>query len=362
MTLAPRTVLINGRYLTQPLSGVQRYAQEIVRALDSRVGAGKAAARYLLLCPYGARHAGLAHIPQRVIGKRSGHLWDQIDFALAARKSVALCLASVGPVALSRQVVVIHDAAVQRHPEHFSKGYAAVHKAIDLILARRARVATVSDFSRSELADVLAVPADSIIVAKNGAEHLQIAPDQTVVDRLGLDGVPYFLVLGNITRNKNLAVAMRALARLQPSPIRLVAVGRLDESVFGKGVLPERGEGLILPGRLDDAEVAGLMQKARALIFPSLYEGFGIPPLEAMANDCPVIASTADAVVETCGDAADFFPPHDDAALAEIMRSAVHDHGNWRAGHIAAGRKRLGLFSWQRSADILAEVVESLAR
>jgi glycosyltransferase involved in cell wall biosynthesis len=362
MILAPRTVFLNGRYLTQPLSGVQRYAQEIVRALDARVGTSAATARYVLLTPPGVRDAGLVHIPQQIVGKRGGHFWDQIDFALAARKGVALSLASAGPIALSRQVVVIHDAAVQRHPEHFSKGYVAVHKTIDLILARRARVATVSDFSRVELADVLGTRADRIIVAKNGAEHLQITPDKAVVDRLGLGSVPYFLVLGNITRNKNLAVAMRALARLQPSPIRLVAVGRLDESVFGKGVLPERGEGLILPGRLDDAEVAGLMQSARALIFPSLYEGFGIPPLEAMANDCPVIASTADAVVETCGDAADFFSPHDDGALAELMRRAVDDDGSWRADRIAAGRKRLALFSWRGSADILADAVENLAR
>jgi glycosyltransferase involved in cell wall biosynthesis len=362
MSLAPRTVFINGRYLTQPLSGVQRYAEEIVRALDARVGAGEAQARYVLLCPPGAREAGLSHIPQQTIGKRGGHIWDQLDFALAARKGVALCLASVGPIALSRQVVVIHDAAVQRHPEHFSKGYAAVHKTIDLILARRARVATVSDFSRTELADVLGMKAERIIVAKNGAEHLQIEPDAGVVDRLGLSEAPYFLVLGNITRNKNLAVAMRALALLQPSLIRLVAVGRLDASVFGTGFLPPMGEGLVLPGRLDDAEVAGLMRRARALIFPSLYEGFGIPPLEAMANDCPVLASTAAAVVETCGDAAEFFAPHDEVKLAELMRRAAEDDGSWRADRIAAGRVRLGNFSWRRSADTLADVVEDLAR
>ncbi|QJU57263.1 glycosyltransferase family 4 protein [Sphingomonas sp. AP4-R1] len=362
MSLAPRTVFINGRYLTQPLSGVQRYAEEIVRALDARIGAGAAKARYVLLCPPGARAAGLSNIPQQTIGKRCGHVWDQLDFALAARRGVALCLASVGPIALSRQVVVIHDAAVQRHPEHFSKGYAAVHKTIDWIVARRAKLATVSDFSKVELAEVLGVPADPIIVAKNGAEHLQIAPDAGVVDRLGLANTPYFLVLGNITRNKNLAVAMRALALLQPSPIKLVAVGRLDASVFGKGFLPPMGDGLVLPGRLDDAEVAGLMRQARALIFPSLYEGFGIPPLEAMANDCPVLASTADAIVETCGEAAEFFAPHDEEALAALMRRAAEDDGSWRAERIAAGRVRLGQFSWRASADTLAGVVEGMAR
>lgn len=357
----PRTIFINGRYLSQPLSGVQRYAEQIVHALDRRVGAGEAAASYVLLSPSGSRDAGLTHLPQRSIGRRGGHAWDQIDFAMAAHGGVALCLASVGPVALARQVVVIHDAAVQRHPEHFSKAYAGVHKTIDWLLARRARIATVSDFSRRELADVLAIRPDRIIVAKNGAEHLRIAPDPTIVGRLGLDEAPYFLALGNITRNKNLAVAIRALARLQPSPIRLVAVGRLDQSVFGTGDLPSLGDGVILPGRLDDAEVAALMRQARALIFPSIYEGFGIPPLEAMANDCPVLASTAEAVVETCGEAADFFDPHDDSRLAMLMQRAAEDEA-WRAERIAAGRARLTLFSWRQSAAILAHAVEDMAR
>jgi glycosyltransferase involved in cell wall biosynthesis len=356
-----RTVYINGRYLTQALSGVQRYATEIVRELDARVGANAAAAPYELLTPSGARDAGLRHIRQRSIGQRGGHVWDQVDFAFAARKGVALCLGATGPIALSRQVVVIHDAAVQRHPELFSKTYVRIHDAIDRILARRAQLATVSQFSRSELSDVLNVDAARIMVAPNGAEHLRIEPDPSILDRLELIDTDYFLVLGNITRNKNVGVAMRALDRLQPTPARLIAVGKLEESVFGSGYLPPKGPGLVLAGRLSDAEVAGLMRRARALIFPSLYEGFGIPPLEAMANRCPVIASTAGAVRETCGDAADYFDPHDDAALAELMRAAIDDDGTWRSRRIASGDRRLGAFAWRTSAATLAAKVEEMA-
>lgn len=360
--MSARTVFINGRYLSQPLSGVQRYAEEIVRALDRRVGAGGAAAPYTVLCPADAKDAGLRHIRQEVVGRSRGHVWDQLDFALAARRGVALCLASVGPILLSRQLVVIHDAAVQRHPEHFSRAYAAVHRTIDAILARRARLATVSDFSRKELSEVLRVASDRIIVARNGAEHFKVAPDRTIVQRLGLGEHPFFLALGNITRNKNLAVVIRAQARLQPSPVRLVAVGRLDANIFGRGFLPAIGEGLVLPGRLNDAEVAGLMRAARALIFPSFYEGFGIPPLEAMANDCPVLASTAEAVRETCGDAAEYFDPDDDATLATLMMRAVSDGDHWRERRIAAGRERRGMFSWADAAATLGREVEAMAQ
>ena len=355
-----RTIYINGRFLTQTLSGVQRYANEIVRGLDQRVGAGRAANPYVILTRHGARDAGLRHIEQRVVGRRGGHVWDQLEFAWAARRGAALCLGATGPVTLRRQLVVIHDAAVQRHPENFGKTYAWVHNTIDRLLARRAHLATVSQFSQRELAEVLRVPSQQIIVAKNGAEHLSITPDMKIVDRLHLENTPYFLILGNIAPNKNLAVAIRALARLQPSPIRLVAVGRLDGSVFGHGHLPPKGPGLILPGRLDDAEVAGLMRSARALIFPSLYEGFGIPPLEAMANDCPVLASTAQAVQETCGDAAEYFDPHDDRALARWMQRAAEDEA-WRAQRIAVGHAQLTRFSWITSADTLADAIEAIA-
>ncbi len=115
------TVFINGRFLTQPVSGVQRYAQEIVTALDALAGEGALPARYVLLTPPGARALPLARIETRVVGTRAGHWWDQVDYARAARRGTALCLAMTGPVALRRQVVVIHDAAVQRHPEHFSR-------------------------------------------------------------------------------------------------------------------------------------------------------------------------------------------------------------------------------------------------
>lgn len=362
MPTATRTIYINGRFLTQSMTGVQRYATEIVKRIDGRVGRGEATAPYVLLTPPDALDAGLKHIEQRAVGKRGGHPWDQIDFALAARKGAVLCLAATGPVAIRRQLAVIHDAAVQRHPELFSKTYVRVHGAIDRMLAKRARIGTVSDFSRRELSDVLHLSAERIVVARNGAEHLSIEADETVVDRLELRDKPYFLILGNITRNKNLAVAMRALERLQPTDIRLIAVGKLQESVFGKGYLPPKGPGLVLPGRLEDAEVAGLMRSARALIFPSLYEGFGIPPLEAMANDCPVLASTADAIRETCGDAVDYFDPNDDERLARLMTQAAEDQGDWRAKRIAAGRERLKQFSWQASANTLAGTIEAIAR
>lgn len=348
-----QTIFIDGRFLVQPFSGVQRYAQQIVEALDRIVAGREDLPPIRLLTPPGAPQLDLQAIPQSAVGRRSGHLWTQWDFARAAAGGVALHLAASGVIAHRRALVVIHDAAVFRHPELFSSRYGRLHRLLGRILSRTASLATVSNFSARELNAALGVPLDRIVVAPNGADHLQIEPDRSIIERLGLGTTPFFLVLGNITPNKNLAVAIRALERLPAEAVKLVAVGRLEEAVFGQGSLPPKHENLLLPGRLDDAEVAGLMSKARALIFPSIYEGFGIPPLEAMSNDCPVLASTAEAVREVCGEAVDYFEPHDDQALAALMAMALADDGGWRANRIAGGRGRIGRFQWRSSAETL---------
>ncbi len=234
------------------------------------------------------------------------------------------------------------------------------HRAVDRILARTARIGTVSQFSRRELAAVLGLRAEDILVAGNGADHAAAECSEAALDRYGLRGQKFFLTLGNLTRNKNLALAVRALGRLRPGSARLVAVGSINAGVFG-AARPDGADHVVFPGRLPDAEVNGLMRAATAFVFPSLYEGFGVPPLEAMANDCPVLSSNAEAMREICGDAVDYFSPTDEARLAALMREAVADTGAWRARRIAAGAARVKLYSCTNSVRVIAEACLELA-
>ena len=356
-------VYIDGRFLTQPASGIQRYAEEIVRAIDRLGAAGDIAGRWVLLVPPGARTLPLTWVEIRQIGRGAGHLWTQIGFAWASRGGVALALAASAPMAHRRTLVVIHDAAVFVHPEFFSKLYGLLHRTLGRVLARTARIATVSAFSRGELAAVTGLLPAAIALAPNGADHMgRVAPDPTVLERLGLaGGAPYFVTLGNFTRNKNLGLAVDALSRIGDTGARLVMIGAQRADVFGQDGRPSAVPGVIQPGRLDDAEVVALLRGARALVFPSLHEGFGIPPLEAMANDCPVLGSTAGAVREVCGDAAALFDPHDPAALAMLMRAMIDD-GARRADMIARGRARVAAYRWADSARVLAGLCGEMAR
>ncbi|MEW6537455.1 MAG: glycosyltransferase family 1 protein [Pseudomonadota bacterium] len=345
-------VFINGRFLTQPMSGVQRYARQIVRALDQRPGA---ADRYVLLTPPGAENLNLLNIPTRTIGGVGGHLWEQTALAWTARQGRLLSLGGSGPVLHRRQIVVIHDAAVFRHPEHFRTGYAAFHRALNRILARRARLATVSEFSRRELASALNLSPTSIAVAPNSADHLRnIKPDPAVIERFGLTTRPYFVALGNLTPNKNLAVAIRALSHLADPAVRLVLVGDRP-AVFDRSDFPADPR-LIFAGRRSDAEIAALLGGAQALVFPSLYEGFGIPPLEAMTLACPVIASDIAATREVCADAALYFDPADDAALAANMAELL---SRPEVARRDAGLRRADRYAWSRSAEIIEDLLLS---
>ncbi len=350
-----RTVYINGRFLEQSLSGVQRYAGEMVIALDRLLAAEKNVAERWCLLTTGReqKSLGLKHIEVRQLPSRlTRQAWEQVVLARAARDGALVGFGGSGPVVHSRQLVIIHDAAVFRHPDLFSTAYGMWHRSIGRVLAKRARIATVSRFSQQELAEIFNLDPTAIPVFYNGSDHMRrIVPSAAAVERLQLSGRPYFVVLGNLTRNKNARVAIAALRHVPNCA--LVLVGALDDRIFASEGVDEPDDRVIFAGRLDDADVAGLLKQASALLFPSLYEGFGIPPVEAMVLGCPVIASNITAIREACGDSARYFDPRDPLELAGQMRANLAENAAERAERAARGAARAASFTWDRSAKEL---------
>ena len=353
-------ITINGRFLSQSLTGVQRYAAEMVKATDRLLAGGEApaalaGAEWQVLTPSDARVTlELNCIKIRKIGRSSGHVWDQIDLARAAAGGRLVSLANSGPVLHPDQIVVIHDAQVFRRPDFFSSTYLAVHRTLGRLLARTATIATVSQFSRHELAEVLNLSAAAIPVFPNSAEHFaDTTPDFGIIDRLNLVPHRFFLSVGSMTKNKNLSLAIEAARLLERPDIPLVVVGGDNSKVFQGGSTASK-PGVIMAGRLTDAEIAALYARATAFVFPSLYEGFGVPPLEAMQFGCPVIASTANAVMETCGDAAAYFNPLDAAELCRRMLERLAS-GEISNSEREKQRERIAVFSWRKSAEQLLQ-------
>lgn len=356
-TSLPRNIYINGRFLEQPLSGVQRYAREMLNAIDRQLASNAHSdAAWCILTTGNERDLpSLANVKIRPVrSKLKSHAWEQIALARAARDGALINLGASGPVHHGHQLVVIHDASVYRNPNFYSKAYGTVHRTLGRLLAKRSRIGTVSYFSRGELAEVLNLNPASVPVFYNGSDHMrEITPSNTEFGKLNLNGKPYFVTLGSLTPNKNLAAAIEAIKHVPNA--ELVLIGSVNSRIFGEAGATEGNDRVHFAGRVDDAGVAGLLSNAAGLLFPSFYEGFGIPPLEAMVNGCPVIASDIPSVREVCGDAALYFDPHDPVALAGRMRELLSENEDAGARRRLNGKERAGTFTWDASARALIE-------
>jgi len=299
-------VVLNGRFLAQKGTGVQRYARETLLALDSLLASPGSDRITLELCvPAGAAAISLRHIKVTVLPWLKGHAWEQITLAWHAGRDLLVGFNYSGPVLKRHQVITVHDATVAAMPSCFSWRYRLVHNGLLAMLKNRvASMMTVSEFSAQELRARYAVK-NRIVVGREGWSHAVSPTDDTaVLAKYGLGEGGYVLLVGSIKPNKNLEVVARALEKLPQFPWPVAVAGAPDTRIFRN--VPDLSNRLKLLGFVSDDELGALYRHAAWFLFPSLYEGFGLPALEAMANGCPVLAAAAGSLPEVCADAALF--------------------------------------------------------
>lgn len=351
-----QSVVINGRFLTRGLTGVERVAAEVTRALVQnhsdqfmfKISMPKTADRTQAI-----EFARDLDIPVQ-FGKTKGHIWEQFELPCRARGAVLLSLCNLGPVLKRKQLVTIHDAQVFIVPASYSVAFRkAYHILLPLLGRRAAKIVTISEFSAKALAQYNVT--QKALIIPNAADHM----DRIEPEFDNIPSAPYALAFGSAAAHKNLKL-LKSIFTETPNLPLLALAGGGAANLVGSG--DETGDATQIThlGRVSDGQLAGLLQNAQMLLFPSLTEGFGMPPLEAMRLGCPVIASTGGAVPEACGDAAILLDPHDKPAWAAAI-SELTQNDDKRAAMAIAGRAHAARWTWADAAGAYARALGDIA-
>lgn len=258
----------------------------------------------------------------------------------------------------------VHDLTVFRHPETMEdKNRRRLKEGLRRSIERSRFLIAVSEFTKREICTLLSVPEERVFVVPNAASVSDAVTDfPALAKRIGLQG-SYLLYTGTIEPRKNLVRLIEAytlLRRRGSADVSLVLCGGKgwqSEPIYEAAAKSPFAGDIIFTGYVSDAEKNTLFQNAAGFVFPSLYEGFGVPPLEAMHFGVPVLTSTAASLPEVCDSAALYVPPEDRGAIAEGMEKLLSDTA-LRETLTDAGRKRAAEYSWSASARSLERVCE----
>ncbi len=351
----PGKVFINGCFLVHQPTGIQRYAWEISRRIVNMVDFAELIVPKDLPIAEGYDFTGLRK--PTGIGSGSIRLWEQLALPRLIGKNDALWTpAGLGPLFARSHLLTVHDLSVLEQPTWFSRSYAMFYRAFQPQAIRRATaVSAVSAFTKQRIQDILGVSPNKISVVGNAvSEEMTVvshAGDEDVRDQLGISG-RYILAVGSLEPRKNLDRLVAAFALIEQDfpDLSLVIVGS-HRDIYARVELGKRtADKIHLTGYVRNEQLGALYRGSTVFAYPSIYEGFGIPPLEAMACGVPVLTSNVTALPEVVGEAAITVDPTDVSAIANGLKLLVSDQG-LRARCISAGLARAASFSWDKSAS-----------
>ena len=283
-----KKIVINGRFLTQQITGVQRVAHELVREMDNLIKEKNI--EVVVLAPKNIIFENLyKNIEIKRVGFLKGHFWEQLElpFYTLKERGILLNLCNTAPI-INTGIVSLYDISFKVNPQFFSKKFSLYYKILIYILLKTSKkVITCSEFSKKEIYSNYSINKEKIIVNYCAGEHiLRIKEDFNILQKFNLKSKKFYLAVSSINPNKNFKYIIE-LAKLYPEK-KFVIVGKKNIKVFGElGV--EDLKNLIWCGYITDEELKALYMTCKGFIYPSFYEGFGLPPLEAMVCGCEEI-------------------------------------------------------------------------
>lgn len=347
-------IFINGKFLAQRLTGVQRYAYEISKILL------KLSDNILIISPPSILDGISDFSPEKIkkIGVSNNlNIWEQVELPFYLRKNkylILISLCNTGPLFVKNQLLCIHDIATLKNPKWFSFLFAKYYSFILPILSKNSKkILTVSNFSKKEITDRLNVAAEKVSVIYNAPASKFIVQD---LNKINYQKEDYFLFVGSLDPRKNLKKLIDVFSISKFKNLKLIIVGAKSRTFKSEHLkLPSNVQIL---GDCDDETLSELYRKSRALINCSLYEGFGLPLIEAMASGCPLIVSNIPVFKEIAGDDARYFDPYSTISIEIAVENFMKVKSDTINEQINQNYIRSRKYTWENSATKLLKIIE----
>ena len=347
-------IYINGRFLTQRITGVQRYALEITRTLDSLISDDKNLQKheYIVIAPKKVLYSiKLKNIQVVQKGVLKGHLWEQLELPIYSQDGFLMNFCNCAPLLKRNQTVTIHDAAVSAMPHTFSLAFRTWYKLMFMWLGRSLKhIFTVSEFSKKELHKYYSITLSKISVTYNGINHIKrLKADEGIIARESLKDKKYVLAVSSMSPSKNFPLVLD-VARLM-SDVEFIIAGGSNAKVFKSAGLdvPQNAR---LIGYVSDEELMALYRHASVFVYPSLYEGFGIPPLEAMMCGCPVVVSDIEVFHEVYGDSVEYCDCYNVTKWKQVIENVLTDKKKYYMDICQCTK----LYTWNNTAKLVLNI------
>jgi len=343
-------IIVNARFLTQKVTGVQRFAIEISKILR------KLNEQIVFVTPPDILDKDLAnYLGAIIIGKNKGAIWEQVDlrrYLISNRKPLLVNFCNSGVLFYDRQIVTIHDMSYKVNPKWFSKKFYLWYNFLIPHLAKRSlKILTVSNSSKKDIVKYLNIKPEKISVIYNSSNLITNNNFEKIT------GDKYLLTVSSFDPRKNLNNLVKAFKKIDEE-IKLIIVGSNSANFASHDELLDKD--IIIKRQVSDDELGSLINNAEIFIYLSFYEGFGLPPLEAMCMGCPVIVSDIPAHREICEDAALYTDPYD---IEDIKNKITFMLNNDQVKKelIAAGKNNVKRFDWFNSAQKVLDNINEMA-
>lgn len=329
-----KDIVCNTRVMNSKLTGAQRYTQSILHYFPQD--------QYTPLSPSTQNSRGF-----------KGHLWDQLVLPWKAKNKLLWSPNNVGPMFLKRQVLTVHDIVSIDHPEWLNKTFVKWYQFFTPILFKNvAHIVSISEFTKQRILERFKLPESKITVIHNGVDIPVINPEPQ--SRFEVPFKRYILSLGSIEPRKNIPMLIEAWKNIQhevPEDIGLVIVGaKGNNRIFRDTPIKELPQKVFFTGHISDEHIKQLYAEAMLFVYMSIYEGFGLPPLEAMSYGTAVLTGNKTSLPEVIGDAGLMVDPLSLSECENALKYLIYNESE-RNRLAEKGLMRAKLFTWKDASE-----------